>query len=140
MQAQILYNQEQEMISDKAEKILSKINETIERLQHERKSIIDNFARYIDEIESQHSKPVLEEFAKKLNADCFWFIEQKIYIDSNKKHNRNFYALPSWINISLTGNTDIKILQSEYIDNGKIKEKRNKETEYKLLLQKLLKK
>lgn len=140
MQAQILYNQEQEMISDKAEKILSKINETIERLQHERKSIIDNFARYIDEIESQHSKPVLEEFAKKLNSDCFWFIEQKIYIDSNKKHNRNFYALPSWINISLTGNTDIKILQSEYIDNGKIKEKRNKETEYKLLLQKLLKK
>ena len=140
MQAQILYNQEQEMISDKAEKIISKINETIERLQHERKSIIDNFARYIDEIESQHSKPVLEEFAKKLNADCFWFIEQKIYIDSNKKHNRNFYALPSWINISSTGNTDIKILQSEYIDNGKIKEKRNKETEYKLLLQKLLKK
>ena len=140
MQAQILYNQEQEMISDKAEKILSKINETIERLQHERKSIIDNFARYIDEIESQYSKPVLEEFAKKLNSDCFWFIEQKIYIDSNKKHNRNFYALPSWINISSTGNTDIKILQSEYIDNGKIKEKRNKETEYKLLLQKLLKK
>lgn len=63
-----------------------------------------------------------------------------MYNGTNCRHNRNFYALPSWINISSTGNTDIKILQSEYIDNGKIKEKRNKETEYKLLLQKLLKK
>lgn len=95
MEAQQLYNDEYEEISNKEEGILAKINETKTRLLAQRESVIREYTGSLEQLNIQNMEPIIVEIARKLSADSFTFVGS-----SAKNNHAQFYRLPFWIEIS----------------------------------------
>ena len=65
LEAQRVFNEEQKSICEIEEKLISKINETKNRLQQERSEIIERFENETEKLQQQHSNPIFEEIARK---------------------------------------------------------------------------
>ena len=133
LEAQRVYNEEQKSICEKEEKLISKINETKNRLQQERSEIIERFENETEKLQQQHSNPIFEEIARKLTYDCFAFNK------NNNNKNIGYYSLPNWIIIRQSGSVSKLSQNSKHIKSSNIKETRSVDTEIQRLYNKLSK-